>query len=130
MKKIRLKRVYYLNWKGVVLSADNPSIEATEENLFKLKEFIKGGQLEVIDNEVDIKKQKENPPHIDPPMINLPELKNDKILTDIERIEVYSEEQLKGMTKNELVEVAKTNKIEFKKNISTVKLITLILERQ
>lgn len=130
MKKIRLSRIYYLNWKGLVLSADNPSVDATEENLEKLKDFIKEGKVKVVDVEENEKIQKENPPHIDPPLINLPELKDNSIQTSVERIELYTEEQLKELSRAEVIEIATKNGIEFKKNVGTAKLIEMIIEKQ
>lgn len=130
MKRIRLSRVYYLNWKGIVLSADNPSVEATEENLSKLKEFINNGKLVVIDDEEDKKEQSENPPHIDKKIVAIPESVNVVVPTVIERIPLYTEEQLNEKSRAEVIEIANKNGLEFKKNISTAKLVELILEKQ
>lgn len=130
MKKIRLSRIYYLNWKGIVLSADKPSVDATEENLEKLKEFIKTGKLVIMDPDEDKKEQETNAPHIEKAIINLPELENKTISTTVERIELYTKDQLASMSRAEVIEIATKNNLEFKKNISTPKLIDLVIENQ
>ncbi|MGL5715865.1 MAG: hypothetical protein ACRCX2_22800 [Paraclostridium sp.] len=130
MKRIRLSRIHYINWMGIVLHSGSPSIEATEENLLKLKKFIDNKMLEVIGEEENEEIERINPPFIEKPITQLGEIKDETILTAIERVEIYSKESLEDKTRSELIEIANSSDIKFKKNISTKNLIELILEKQ
>lgn len=129
MKKIRLKRIHYINWCGIVLSGKNPSIEATEENIKKLEKFIKIGQLEIIDEDEDNRKNIEIPFVEDKPISNIPESKG-VIVTSVERVEEYTEEYLKSLNKQDLINICEKKGLEFKKNMSVSKLEELILKNQ
>lgn len=132
MKKIRLKTVHYINWKGITLTNEKPSIDATEENLEKLKLFIASKQLEVIDLETDKKLDEEHPPIKEKPISLVDqslETKKD-IITNITRSRVYTVEELKAMTKAELISLCNERGLEFKKNMSVAKIEELILANQ
>lgn len=129
MKKIRLKKIHYINWCGIVLTGKNPSIEATEENIKKLEKFIKVGQLEIIDEEEDRKKDLEIPFVEDKPISSIPESRS-TIVTSVERVEEYTEEQLKALNKQDLINICEKRGLEFKKNMSVSKLEELILKNQ
>ncbi|MGL6101186.1 MAG: hypothetical protein ACRC0G_16370 [Fusobacteriaceae bacterium] len=130
MKKIRLSRIHYINWMGIVLHSAKPSLDATEENLFKLKKFIDNKMLEVIGEEENEKIEIENPPMIEKPLTQLDFAKEEEIFTSIERVELHTEASLLEKQRKELLEIANNMGIEFKKNISTKALIELIIEKQ
>ncbi|MGL4988290.1 MAG: hypothetical protein ACRCX2_37060 [Paraclostridium sp.] len=130
MKRIRLSRIHYINWMGIVLHSGCPSVEATEENLLKLKKFIDNKMLEVIGEDENKAIEEVTPPYVEKPLTQLGEIKSDNILTSIERVEFYSKEVLEEKTRAEVIEVANELKLSFKKNISTKALIELIIEKQ
>ncbi|MGL5716470.1 MAG: hypothetical protein ACRCXX_14135 [Cetobacterium sp.] len=133
MKKIRLKTIHYINWKGITLTSKNPSVDATEENLEKLNAFIKVGKLEVVDLEENKRKDIENPQVIEKPMLvgeQIVASSDQPIVTTVERIKVYTSEELKAMNKAELLAICEERKIEVKKNLSVAKIEEAILKNQ
>ena len=54
MKVIRLKNVHYVSKEGITLTLENPSIEATEENVKKLEYFIREKYLEIVDLDKEV----------------------------------------------------------------------------
>lgn len=132
MKKIRLKSVHYINWKGITLTSTNPSIDATEENIEKLNVFIKTGKLEIIDAEQNAKQDKETIVVVDKPLRVLDEQqkKDEEINITIERIRLYSSEELKAMNKADLLALCEERKLDVKKNMSVAKIEELILKNQ
>lgn len=134
MKVIRLKKVFYLNWKGIVLGPGKTFIEATEENIEKLHLYLNNGTLEIIDIEQAEKDQaKEALPT--EPIVMLDEFReldesNNGITTQIMRIYEYTADELKELKKADLVKICEDRKIEIKKNYSVSKLEELILKNQ
>ncbi|CAL7871110.1 hypothetical protein FUSNEC_GEN_294_05955 [Fusobacterium necrophorum subsp. funduliforme] len=68
MKIIELYTVTFLDWKGIILTDSKPSVEATEENIEKLRVFIENGILRMYDPETDPEPPYENPfePYMQP----------------------------------------------------------------
>ncbi|MGL4449600.1 MAG: hypothetical protein ACRCTZ_00240 [Sarcina sp.] len=133
MKKIRLKTIHYINWKGITLTSKNPSIDATEENLEKLDTFIKIGKLEVVDLEENARKDIENPQVIEKPLLvgeQIVETNDKDIITRVERVTVYTPEELKGMNKADLLAICEERKLDIKKNMSVAKIEEIILKNQ
>ena len=54
MKVIRLKNVHYVSKEGITLTLENPSIEATENNVKKLEYFIRENYLEIVDLDKEV----------------------------------------------------------------------------
>lgn len=122
MKIIKLDGVHYLSFKGITLTMNKPFIEATEENLNKLSEYIKSGFLIVKEkNEEDLEEQ------FEPTDMSLEEaLFNTNVEEEVERYP--SLEELKAMTKKELFDVLDKYQIKYQQTMKKEELIKLILE--
>lgn len=122
MKIIKLDGVHYLSFKGITLTMNKPFVEATEENLNKLSEYIKSGFLIVKEkNEEDLEEQ------FEPTDMSLEEaLFNTNVEEEVERYP--SLEELKAMTKKELFDVLDKYQIKYQQTMKKEELIKLILE--
>lgn len=126
MKKfIELYTVHFVSTNGITLTNDNPRIEATEENLKKLEQQIKKNYLRVVEIE-DEKELKEFKPTEE---IKIPEgfLEEYEKTTNVERVKVYSKEEIEKMSKKELLEYAQELELEVKSNMKLSELKELIL---
>lgn len=121
MKIIKLNGVHYLSFKGITLTMNNPFIEATEENLNKLSDYIKNGFLVVKEkNDEDLENQFEQ---TDMSM-------EEAMYEDYSEVEVErfpSPEELQAMTKKELFAVLDKYQIKYQQTMKKEDLIKLIL---
>lgn len=126
MQIIVLHTVHYVSHNGITLSKYNPFVEATPENVAKLSKFITAGYLKVVeDSEVS---EEEITPQ------NIPEIHEDVNQDSKEMQEIvspvkrgYSETELEGKTKNEIIEILKEEGIEFKTSMKKEELIDLLV---
>lgn len=126
MQIIVLHTVHYVSHNGITLSKYNPFVEATPENVAKLSKFITAGYLKVVeDSEVS---EEEITPQ------NIPEIHEDVNQDSKEMQEIfspvkrgYSETELEGKTKNEIIDILKEEGIEFKTSMKKEELIDLLV---
>lgn len=125
MKIIKLKGVHYLSYKGITLTMNKPYIEANDENINKLSEYIKLGFLEIKEHndkeDVEDKYKSTN--------LSLQE----KLLEDTTEpmngniIRFPSLEELEKMSKKELIELLDSFNIKYKPNMKKEELIRLVI---
>lgn len=126
MKIIKLKGVHYLSYKGITLTMNQPYVEATEENLEKLSDYLKLGFVEIkeLDEDVDkVNEYKSTDLSMEEKMF---EDSNDCLENEIVRFP--SLEELEAMNKKELMAVLDQYKIKYKQAMKKEELIKLILD--
>lgn len=126
MKIIKLKGVHYLSYKGITLTMNQPYVEATEENLEKLSDYLKLGFVEIkeLDEDVDkVNEYKSTDLSMEEKMF---EDSNDCLENEIVRFP--SLEELEAMNKKELMAVLDKYKIKYKQAMKKEELIKLILD--
>lgn len=122
MKIVKLKGVHYLSYKGITLTMNQPFVEATDEVLNTLSEYIKLGFLEIKEKDEDDKTDEYEPTDMS---MEEAMFEDDN---EIENIERYpSLEELQGMTKKELFEVLDKYQIKYQPTMKKDELIKLIL---
>lgn len=122
MKIVKLRGVHYLSYKGITLTMNQPFIEATDEVLNTLSEYIKLGFLEIKE-----KDEGDKTDEYEPTDMSMEEamFEDDG---EVENIERYpSLEELQGMTKKELFEVLDKYQIKYQPTMKKDELIKLIL---
>ena len=122
---IELYSVYFLSTAGITLTMENPRIEKTEETFEKLKYYIDEGYLRVIeveDNTEFEEAQPEETVYIPDEAVKMEEVPM------VKRFKTYTEEDLKGMKKDELLAVCEELEIEVKANTKVAELTKLILD--
>ena len=128
MKIIKLKGVHYLSYKGITLTMNQPYVEATEDNLEKLSDYLKLGFVEVkeLDEDVDkVNEYKATDLSMEEKMF---EDSNDCLENEIVRFP--SLEELEAMNKKELMTVLDKYKIKYKPAMKKEELIKLILDQE
>lgn len=122
MKIVKLRGVHYLSYKGITLTMNQPFIEATDEVLTALSEYIKLGFLEVKE-----KDEEDKTDEYEPTDMSMEEamFEDDNKVENIERYP--SLEDLQGMTKKELFEVLDKYQIKYQQTMKKDELINLIL---
>lgn len=122
MKIVKLRGVHYLSYKGITLTMNQPFIEATDEVLTALSEYIKLGFLEVKE-----KDEEDKTDEYEPTDMSMEEamFEDDNKVENIERYP--SLEELQGMTKKELFEVLDKYQIKYQQTMKKDELINLIL---
>lgn len=121
MKIIKLDGVHYLSFKGITLTMNKPFVEATEENLNKLSEYIKSGFLIVKEkNEEDLEEQ------FKPTDMSIEEALYETDSNE-EVVRFPSVEELKAMTKKELFDILDKYQIKYQQTMKKEELIKLIL---
>lgn len=126
MKIIKLKGVHYLSYKGITLTMNQPYVEATEDNLEKLSDYLKLGFVEVkeLDENVDkVNEYEATDLSMEEKMF---EDSNDCLENEIVRFP--SLEELEAMNKKELMAVLDKYKIKYKQAMKKEELIKLILD--
>lgn len=122
MKIVKLRGVHYLSYKGITLTMNQPFIEATDEVLNTLSEYIKLGFLEIKE-----KDEGDKTDEYEPTDMSMEEAMYEDD-GEIENIERYpSLEELQGMTKKELFEVLDKYQIKYQPTMKKDELIKLIL---
>ena len=122
MKIVKLRGVHYLSYKGITLTMNQPFIEATDEVLNTLSEYIKLGFLEIKE-----KDEGDKTDEYEPTDMSMEEAMYEDD-GEIENIERYpSLEELQGMTKKELFEVLDKYQIKYQQTMKKDELIKLIL---
>lgn len=122
MKIVKLRGVHYLSFKGITLTMNQPFVEATDEVLNSLSEYIKLGFLEVKE-----KDEEDKTDEYEPTDMSMEEamFEDDG---EVENIERYpSLEELQEMTKKELFEVLDKYQIKYQQTMKKDELIKLIL---
>ena len=122
MKIVKLRGVHYLSYKGITLTMNQPFIEATDEVLNTLSEYIKLGFLEIKE-----KDEGDKTDEYEPTDMSMEEamFEDDG---EVENIERYpSLEELQEMTKKELFEVLDKYQIKYQQTMKKDELIKLIL---
>lgn len=126
MKKyIELHTVHFISTNGITLSNDKPRVLATEENLSKLQHYIDKNFLKIVTSD----EIKEFTPQEE---IYVPKefVDNDFIPNNVVRIEKYTEKDIEGMNKKELMVIADELGIEVKQNMKVAELKELILNKE
>lgn len=122
MKIIKLEKVHYLSFNGIILTMNNPFVEATEENLNKLKGYIDSGFLVVKDYEDNNDKQNQ----FKETDLKLEEALYQNLVEDnVKRFP--TKEEFEKMSKKSLIEFAEKWKIDVKPTMNKKQLIELIL---
>lgn len=143
MKIIKLHTINFLDWQGIILNDDNPSVEASNDNVEKLSRFIENGMLRMYDPEIDGEYVPEGffedrKPYMDP--VENPFTNGEYVLTKdntlTSRIPEETEEEvetpeeavmdLSKMKKAELEEHAKSLGIEIPNGANKKEIIELI----
>lgn len=124
MKIIKLNNVHYLSFNGIILTMNNPYIEATEENINKLSAYIKAGYLIIKD--LDENQDKKN-------SFKETNLKAEEALiaefSESERVSRFkTKDELLKMTKKELMEYADSQFVKYKPTMNKEQIVDLILE--
>ena len=122
MKIVKLRGVHYLSFKGITFTMNQPFVEATDEVLNSLSEYIKLGFLEVKE-----KDEEDKTDEYEPTDMSMEEamFEDDD---EVENIERYpSLEELQEMTKKELFEVLDKYQIKYQQTMKKDELIKLIL---
>lgn len=123
MKIIKLNNVHYLSFNGIILTMNNPFIEATDENVEKLSNYIKAGYLVIKD--LDETEDKKN-------AFKETNLKAEEALIakfeETERVSRFqTKDELLKMTKKELMELADSQFVKYKTTMNKEQIIDLIL---
>ena len=126
MKIIKLKGVHYLSYKGITLTMNQPYVEATEDNLEKLSDYLKLGFVEVKELDEDVDKVNEYEATDLSMEEKMFEDSNDCLENEIVRFP--SLEELETMNKKELMAVLDKYKIKYKPAMKKEELIKLILD--
>lgn len=126
MKIIKLKGVHYLSYKGITLTMNQPYVEATEDNLEKLSDYLKLGFVEVKELDEDVDKVNEYEATDLSMEEKMFEDSNDCLENEIVRFP--SLEELEAMNKKELMAVLDKYKIKYKPAMKKEELIKLILD--
>lgn len=126
MKIIKLKGVHYLSYKGITLTMNQPYVEATEENLEKLSDYLKLGFVEIKELDEDVDKVNEYKPTDLSMEEKMFDDSNDCLENEIVRFP--SLEELEAMNKKELMAVLDKYKIKYKQAMKKEELIKLILD--
>lgn len=126
MKIIKLKGVHYLSYKGITLTMNQPYVEATEDNLEKLSDYLKLGFVEVKELDEDVDKVNEYEATDLSMEEKMFEDSNDCLENEIVRFP--SLEELEAMNKKELMAVLDKYKIKYKQAMKKEELIKLILD--
>lgn len=126
MKIIKLKGVHYLSYKGITLTMNQPYVEATEDNLEKLSDYLKLGFVEVKELDEDVDKVNEYEATDLSMEEKMFEDSNDCLENEIVRFP--SLEELEAMNKKELMAVLDKYKIKYKPSMKKEELIKLILD--
>lgn len=127
MKIIKLKGVHYLSYNGITLTLNQPYVEATEENIKKLSEYINAGFL-VLKNKDE--EDSENKFHQEDVSLEEKAFYNNPENNEIDKtlVQKYpTEEELDSWTKKELIEFLKEHCIKYKPSMNKEELIQLIL---
>lgn len=123
MKIVKLRGVHYLSFKGITLTMNQPFIEATDEVLDTLSEYIKLGFLEVKE-----KDEEDKTDEYEPTDMSMEEAMFEGAAEVSEDIVRYpSLEELQAMTKKELFEVLDKYQIKYQPTMKKDELIKLIL---
>lgn len=123
MKIVKLRGVHYLSFKGITLTMNQPFVEATDEVLDALSEYIKLGFIEVKEKDEDDKTDE-----YEPTDMSMEEAMFEDSNDISENIERYpSLEELQAMTKKELFEVLDKYQIKYQQTMKKDELINLIL---
>ena len=72
MKIVKLRGVHYLSFKGITLTMNQPFVEATDEVLNSLAEYIKLGFLEVKEKDEEDKTDEYEPTAVSYTHLTLP----------------------------------------------------------
>lgn len=123
MKIIKLRGVHYLSYKGITLTMNQPFIEATDENIEKLSEYLKLGFVEIKEKD-DTDKENEYKQADFSKEEEILASKEDPI-ADIFRYPSY--EELNEMSKKELTAFLDRIKVSYKPTMKKEELIKLIL---
>ena len=124
MKIIKLKGVHYLSYKGITLTMNQPYVEATEDNLEKLSDYLKLGFVEIKELDEDVDKVNEYEATDLSMEEKMFEDSNDCLENEIVRFP--SLEELEAMNKKELMAVLDKYKIKYA--MKKEELIKLILD--
>lgn len=122
MKIVKLRGVHYLSYKGITLTMNQPFVEATDEVLDTLSEYIKLGFLEIKEKDEDDKTDEYEPTDMS---MEEAMFEDDNEIKNIERYP--SLEELQAMTKKELFEVLEKYQIKYQPTMKKDELIKLIL---
>lgn len=123
MKIIKLKGVHYLSYKGITLTMNQPFVEATDDAIKILSDYIKLGFLEI--------KEKDEQDKVDKYQMtdmSIEEAMYENSNSINENIERYpSLEELQSMNKKEIFILLDKYKIKYQANMKKDELIKLIL---
>lgn len=122
MKIVKLKGVHYLSYKGITLTMNQPFIEATDEVLEALADYIRLGFIEIKEKDEEDKTDEYKPTDMS---MEEAMFEDDNEVENIERFP--SLEELQAMTKKELFEVLDKHQIKYQSTMKKDELIKLIL---